>query len=47
MKLISDKTYRYWKKKLLTMGIGLPDDDFIVIDPKSAKPGKKEERRAT
>ena len=31
---IDKKTFRYLKKKLLTIGIGLPDDDFIVIDPK-------------
>jgi len=32
--IIDKKTFRYLKKKLLTIGIGLPDDDFVVIDPK-------------
>ena len=31
---IDKHTFRYFKKKLLTLGIGLPDDDFVVIDPK-------------
>jgi hypothetical protein len=31
---IDKKSFRYLKKKLLTFGIGLPDDDFVVIDPK-------------
>jgi hypothetical protein len=31
---IDKKPFRYLKKKLLTVGIGLPDDDFVVIDPK-------------
>jgi hypothetical protein len=31
---IDKKLFKYLKKKLLTLGIGLPDDDFVVIDPK-------------
>jgi hypothetical protein len=31
---IDKKLFQYLKKKLLTLGIGLPDDDFVVIDPK-------------
>jgi hypothetical protein len=31
---IDKKTFRYLKKKLLTFGLGLPEDDFVVIDPK-------------
>jgi len=29
--LINASYYRYLKKKLLTNGLGLPDDDFVVI----------------
>jgi hypothetical protein len=32
--IIGKKKFQYLKKKLLTVGIGLPDDDFVVIDPK-------------
>jgi len=32
--IIDKQTFRYLKRKLLTIGIGLPDDDFVVIDTK-------------
>jgi hypothetical protein len=32
LNLINRKTYAYYKKKILSYGIGLPDDDFIAID---------------
>lgn len=28
---IDDNTFTYIKKKIMTLGIGLPDDDFIVL----------------
>jgi hypothetical protein len=34
LNIIDKHTFRYLKKKLLTIGIGLPDDDFVVIDSK-------------
>lgn len=35
--LISDKFYTYIKKKILSLMIGLPDDQFVVLDMKSRK----------
>ena len=32
--LLEYKTFSYLKKKILTLGIGLPDDQFIVLDSK-------------
>ena len=32
--LLDYKTFSYLKKKILTLGIGLPDDQFIVLDSK-------------
>jgi hypothetical protein len=36
LNLIDKHYFRYLKKKLLTFCMGLPDDDFVIIDP--AKP---------
>jgi predicted nucleotidyltransferase len=33
LKWMEKKTFAYWKKKILTLGIGLPDDEFIVLHP--------------
>lgn len=38
--LIPDKMYTYTKKKILSLMIGLPDDEFIVLDMKSRKKNK-------
>lgn len=35
--LIPDKLYTFTKKKILSLMIGLPDDEFIVLDMKSKK----------
>ena len=32
--VIPDKPFKYLKKKVLTFGIGLPDDQFVVLDSK-------------
>lgn len=32
--IINSGYYRYFKKKALSVGLGLPDDDFVVIDTK-------------
>ena len=32
--IVSKSFFSYWKKKLLTTGIGLPHDDFVVLDNK-------------
>ena len=32
--LLPNKSFRYLKKKVLTFGIGLPDDQFVVLDAK-------------
>jgi len=37
LNIIPDKTYTYTKKKILSVLIGLPDDEFIVLDMKSKK----------
>jgi hypothetical protein len=31
---IDKKTFRQWKKNVLTIGIGFPEDQFVVLDPK-------------
>ena len=31
---IDKKTFRKWKNKILTIGIGYPEDQFILLDPK-------------
>jgi hypothetical protein len=35
--IIPKETYRYLKKKTLGLMIGLPDDEFIVLDSKPVK----------
>lgn len=35
--LIPDKLYTFTKKKILSLMIGLPDDEFIVLDLKKSK----------
>jgi hypothetical protein len=32
--LLPEKQFKYLKKKVLTFGIGLPDDQFVVLDSK-------------
>ena len=32
--LLPEKPFKYLKKKVLTFGIGLPDDQFVVLDAK-------------
>jgi hypothetical protein len=39
---ISDKLYTFTKKKILSLMIGLPDDQFVVLDMKTRK--KKENK---
>jgi predicted nucleotidyltransferase len=34
MNVISEKTFGYLKKKIMSVVIGLPDDEFLVIDSK-------------
>jgi len=37
LNLIPGKTYTYTKRKILSVLIGLPDDEFVVLDMKSKK----------
>ena len=32
--ILDKKTFSYWKKKILSVGIGLPDDQFLVLETK-------------
>ena len=32
--IFSKDVFRYWKKKILSVGIGLPDDQFVVLESK-------------
>ena len=34
LKIVDKNTFTYWKKKILSVGIGLPDDQFVVLEPK-------------
>jgi len=34
LKVLDKKTFTYWKKKILSVGIGLPDDQFVVLESK-------------
>jgi predicted nucleotidyltransferase len=34
LKILDKKTFTYWKKKILSVGIGLPDDQFVVLESK-------------
>jgi predicted nucleotidyltransferase len=34
LKIIDKKTFTYWKKKILSVGIGLPESQFVVFDEK-------------
>lgn len=34
LKILDKNTFTYWKKKILSVGIGLPDDQFVVLEPK-------------
>jgi hypothetical protein len=34
LKILDKTTFSYWKKKILTGGIGLPEDQFVVFEPK-------------
>ena len=33
-KILDKNTFTYWKKKILSGGIGLPDDQFVVLETK-------------
>jgi hypothetical protein len=44
---IEGSTYRFYKRELLTTGLGQPPDDFVVVDPKTQEEiDIKEERKA-
>lgn len=34
LKVLDKKNFTYWKKKILTKGIGLQDDQFVVLESK-------------
>lgn len=34
LKILDKKTFSYLKKKILSVGIGLPDDQFVVLESK-------------
>ena len=35
--LISDDNYRYFKGKILTFGIGVPEDQYVILDIKNKR----------